>query len=43
MVNFKKISEKVIGSVNIKNHPEWRTKKNIQNWLRKLRSRKTIR
>lgn len=32
-----KLARLVVGSVSLKNHPEWRTKKKIGGWLKKLR------
>ncbi len=35
---LKKLAALVIGSVSLKNHPEWNSKKKVSNWVRKIRS-----
>ena len=35
---LKKLAERVIGSVDLKKHPEWKNEKVVQKWVRKLRS-----
>lgn len=34
---LKQLANALIGSVSLKNHPEWRTKKKLQGWLKRLR------
>lgn len=34
---LKQLAEAVIGSVDLASHPEWRTKKKVISWVRKLR------
>ncbi len=34
---LEEVADKVIGSVNLDKHPEWKTKKSLQKWLRDLR------
>lgn len=31
------LARKVIGSLNLANHPEWKTRTKTYNWLRKIR------
>ncbi|MFC1790718.1 hypothetical protein ACFLZP_04530 [Patescibacteria group bacterium] len=33
-----KLAKLVIGSVSLKNHPQWQTKAKLQGWLKKLRN-----
>lgn len=35
---LEKLADMVVGSIDLKNYPEWRTKKKLQVWLRKLRN-----
>lgn len=35
---LKKVADRVIGSVDLNIHPEWKNEKAVQKWVRKLRS-----
>ena len=35
---LKKLAKLIIGSVSLEKHPEWKTKRRLQKWLRGLRS-----
>jgi len=35
---LKQLANLVIGSVSLKNHPEWGSKRKIARWVRKIRS-----
>ena len=35
--DLKKLANRMIGSVNLNNHPEWKNEKELQKWLKKLR------
>lgn len=37
-IDLKKLAGRVIGSVDLKKHPEWRNEKEVQKWVRNLRS-----
>lgn len=32
------LAKSVVGSISLASHPEWRTKKKVQAWVRKLRN-----
>jgi len=34
---LERLAQLVVGSVNLKNHPEWKTQKKLQKWLKNLR------
>ncbi len=34
---LKDLAKKIIGSVNLRKHPNWQDTKSLQNWLRSLR------
>lgn len=36
--DLKRLTQALIGSVSLKNHPEWNTKRKVQKWLQKLRT-----
>ena len=36
-VAYKTMLDRVAGTFTAKNHPEWRTKKDVERWLRKSR------
>lgn len=36
-MELKKLANLVVGSVSLKKHPRWKTKKELQAWLRNLR------
>lgn len=38
--DLEKIAMRVIGSIDIKNHPEWSTKNKVYKWSRKIREEK---
>lgn len=35
---LKKLADRIIGSVDLNKHPEWKTEKDVQKWVRKFRS-----
>ena len=37
--DMKKLAQQIVGSVDLKKHPEWRNKKKITKWLRGLREK----
>lgn len=38
----EKLANEVIGSIDLKNHPVWKTKKGIYKWVRKLREEESL-
>lgn len=36
--DLDKLADRVVGSVNLKNHPKWKNKQSINKWLKDLRS-----
>ena len=35
--NLVNLAKKAIGSVNLDNHPEWRSRSGVQKWIRNIR------
>lgn len=35
--NLVNLAKRVIGSLNLDNHPEWKSRSNIQKWIRNIR------
>ena len=38
--NLASLAKKVIGSINLDNHPEWKNKNDVYKWVRNLREEK---
>lgn len=36
--DLEKLAERVVGSVNLNSHPEWKTRSKVQKWVRNIRS-----
>ena len=35
--SLKELASKIIGSINLKTHPNWKSKASVQTWSRKIR------
>jgi hypothetical protein len=38
--DLEKLAKRVVGSISLKDHPEWSSKKKVYNWIRKIREEK---